>query len=1167
MGLRSDKRSVARGFAAWLRPFVVGPVTLMLVGCLAKRSDYSVPDVPLPAKYRSTAGELGEPQTGSATGAAEASETVPPPPAPPPQAEAGLAEWWHSFGSEELEALIDRGMANNADIRMATLRVVQAKARAEQAGAGRFPTITMPMISATQYPGSSNAVGTAPSGSSSSGSGSGSGSGTSNGQNTFQTYLRYDLRLDIWGEQAALAESAGLQLWRAIYERDNIRRNMAATLASHYVDYVTLNDRLRVAKETEAVLNATLSAIEKKVAAGDATLAELEQQRAAIFSLRATVPQMEQARDDALSAIAFLVGTVPGALKLSGAGLDSLTLPSVVPGLPSALLLRRPDVRMAEARLLAADADLDVARARILPPVDLSAQVGYSSTMLSQLFLPQALFWNTVANLSITIFDGGRRSNEKVYAQALKEEMVESYLRTVYQSLREVESALVSVRLAEKRQAAEKETIAAARRAWDISSKVYALGNIDYLSLLETERNYHRYLDEYQRIRSDYFRGYVTLFQALGGGVKPGDALPGLGARPRAEAGAAPAVSGGDRPRRQVAGEGVGWGDGGSLQVENFWQVELAGLYDRSAIGPAWRDLRTRYPEWMEGRALRPRLYDRVGDGGDNQESWYRLYVAKFDSPGLAAGFCATLNASQQRCRVVSSRSDDTVTVPAEAIKGLGQTSLAATSPAPTPASEAAADAMTEPALTAATPVTTTTPEAAADAPVKASADTAPQTPPLGKGLASIPRDLPKGRKPVRVQEPVVSPATTEVREGLAYAVQLGAFANRENAALAQLFWKQKGYDAYVSDYRDASAKPWFVVRVGAYPQKREAAAQAQSIRNAQAVEAMAVPILVDYQGKPSSMLEVADPATADTSAMAPAVPEPPEAGAEQLASTRIEPIATAVARDRKGRKRKVAAPKLATGASLFSGYALQVGAFSSQDNARIALEFWKTKGRDAYLADILDGEGRHWYALRIGRYSQRRAALTDAEEFGRHEGAPAMVVPVRAPASAENASSVLATPAAPATETPVPTPSMPAAKAAAQPSVASAPTRTETPVEPALQAVAPRVSATPSAATESVPQRHGAYTVQLGAFSQASNAAKALAEWEQRGYPVYVSRLTDAKGATRYALRVGNYERPSEGLALIRKLDREAQRSARLTEIGIEDADRLSREELSAMD
>ena len=101
---------------------------------------------------------------------------------------------------------------------------------------------------------------------------------------------------------------------------------------------------------------------------------------------------------------------------------------------------------------------------------------------------------------------------------------------------------------------------------------------------------------------------------------------------------------------------------------------------------------------------------------------------------------------------------------------------------------------------------------------------------------------------------------------------------------------------------------------------------------------------------------------------------------------------------------------------------------------------------------------------------------------------------------------------------------------------------------------------------SDASPVRHGAYTVQLAAFASPTNAARALAQWERRGYPVYVARLNDVQGNVRYALRTGSFGTSKAGLAVLNKLDRKSRRLARLTPVGIEDADRMSREELTEL-
>jgi len=219
-------------------------------------------------------------------------------------------------------------------------------------------------------------------------------------------------------------------------------------------------------------------------------------------------------------------------LKLSGQGMDSVSFPAVLPGVPTTLLLRRPDVRAVEARLLAADADIDVARARLLPPLDLTAQAGYGSLYLSRLFSSPTLFWEMIANLSITLFDSGKRENEVKFAKAMHEEMVETYIRVIYDAVREVDDALGAVRHMGKQIEEQSVATESSFRAWSYSQEAYHAGALDYLVVLDTERTYHRHLDDLYRYRMERYRGLIDLFSALGGGVHMGDKLPGQGYRP-----------------------------------------------------------------------------------------------------------------------------------------------------------------------------------------------------------------------------------------------------------------------------------------------------------------------------------------------------------------------------------------------------------------------------------------------------------------------------------------------------------------------------------------------------------------------------------------------------------------------------------------------------------
>ena len=608
---------------------------MVLPGCAVKRDSYNVPTLTMPGQYRN---------------APEESAKVPMEKDLPLKKdsvqEAESSDWWRLFGNSELVELVDRVLANNQDIRIATLRLAQAKERSDQVRAGLMPTINAPMGAA---------IGSIPMGTSAAGSTT---------QKSYQASLSGNFRVDVWGEQSSAAEAANFQLWQAAFESDNVQRTMTSNLAMNYVMLLSLNDRMRVAVRTDALLRNMLTATKVRVNFADATLNELDQQKVSFYSARSVSHSLEQQRENALANIAFLVGTVPESLKLSSEGLDSIAIPAVVPALPSALLFRRPDIRMAEARLLAADANVDVARARILPPLDLSGQAGYSGLAINKLFQPSTFFWNALANVTVSIFDRGRKTSEKENAKAMHEEMVESYARTIYQAVSEVDNALATIKLTGQRLYAQQRVMASARRSWGNSVEAYRLGSIDYMALLEARRTYYRHQDEYQQVKLGLCHGYISLFHALGGGVNVAEPLPGKGVRP----GMTLVAGSGKMPPQLKSTAAIVWenaADKASAAVENYWQVELSGLYHRQTVEPAWRDLATRYPKQMENRFMRPRLQGRVEGNADGKMSWYRLYINQFSTPDEAHQLCAAFQANYQRCRVISSHSDETVAAPA----------------------------------------------------------------------------------------------------------------------------------------------------------------------------------------------------------------------------------------------------------------------------------------------------------------------------------------------------------------------------------------------------------------------------------------------------------------------------------------------------------------------
>ena len=715
---------------------------LLLAGCAVKRENYNVPALDLPRQYAKapTLANVAAPKDTTSKNATTHSPAPSLTLASSSPLNSALAEWWHLLGSRELNGLMDRALSNNPDLRIAALRIAQSKARLDQTGADKAPTISVPVQVKNEYP--------------ESGISRGNPNGNNKSRTTHQISIRGDWRPDIWGEAYSLYEAAELQLLRATYQRDDIQRNVVADVVVNYMEYLSLNDRLKVARETEKSLGEMLASVDARREVGDATITDMEQQKAAVYQVKATIPVLEQQREVVLNRLASLAGSAPVAMKLSDRGLDSTKFPLVLPGVPSALLLRRPDVRAVEARMLAADADIDVARARVLPPLDLTAQVGYGSVYMSKLFMPQALFWNAIANLSATIFDSGKRSSEVEFAQAVHEELVETYVRVIYGAVREVDDSLSAISFMGKRLEAQAVATDSALRAWNFSQEAFMAGAVDYLVVLDTQRTYQRNLDDWYSVRMERYRGLVNLFSALGGGVPGGDAMPGDGARPAPLAGEADygmAWSGagampkaennvaqkqpenqlrsnvakvGTAPHTKVIHtDGVDWAGDALRGGATPWLVELSGVYDRGAVLPAWRDLRARFPQQIESRTLLPHRQGQVNTADKERASWYRLFVAAFPEQKEAEEFCTILHAGQQRCGVVSAQSlagkGDFV---APSSEHLGIAAAGAASAEAEQGTKAAVEAE-------ATPVTI-----AVFAPVSAVAEASPPTPTVDAG-------------------------------------------------------------------------------------------------------------------------------------------------------------------------------------------------------------------------------------------------------------------------------------------------------------------------------------------------------------------------------------------------------------------------------------------------
>lgn len=434
-----------------------------LAGC-ALTPEYRHPDVPLPAEWEA--------------------------PVPTQAAAEVTTDWWRQFNSTELDGLMAQAMAANHGLAAAVAAIDQARAAARIAGAGRLPAVEA-SGSATRSRRSET--------------------GTASGD---QLLLSVGYEVDLWGAAAAQAEAARARLAASVYDRDALALILQAEVATNYFQALALKDRLTIARENLQAARQVLELVEVRYREGAATGLELAQQRTSVLSQEAQIPALEQDLRITQHALAVLLGQPPQGFAVRTASLRELTLPAVATVQPAALLQRRPDIRRAEARLIAAHADIGAARAALYPSVNLSASAGVTGILTGG----SGSFASLAASLAQSIFDGGRRQAQVESAQAVRRQLVEQYAQAVLTSLQEVQDSLVRVAASQQRAAALEAATEQAQEAYRLASFRYQTGAEDLLTLLDSQRTLLQAQDSLVQARLSHHVAMTNLFKALGGG-------------------------------------------------------------------------------------------------------------------------------------------------------------------------------------------------------------------------------------------------------------------------------------------------------------------------------------------------------------------------------------------------------------------------------------------------------------------------------------------------------------------------------------------------------------------------------------------------------------------------------------------------------------------------
>jgi len=406
------------------------------------------------------------------------------------------AAWWHGFGSEELDGLIAIALADSPDLAVAAARIRQAEAAVNSAGASLFPSLN---LSANAGSRRSDAPGGAASASESTG-----------------LSLGISYEVDLWGRIDAGVRAAHASLQGTRHDFDAARLTLAGGVATGYFQLLATRARLAIARDNLAIAERLMRIVDVRYRNGAASALDVSRQRATVLTQRAALQPLEVLERQTLSALAVLVGRVPQGFAVEEGELQRIAIPEIAPGLPSAVLARRPDLARAEAQLRAADANVEAARAALFPSLQLSASGGLASDALLSLASPTRSLGLT-ASLAQTVFDGGRLRSQVAASEAQRIQLLETYRKAILTALKEVEDALSNVARYRGQEEAQSAIRDEAQRSLKLAELRYREGASDVAAVLDAQRTLYAAQDQLAQLRLARLTGAVDMIKALGG--------------------------------------------------------------------------------------------------------------------------------------------------------------------------------------------------------------------------------------------------------------------------------------------------------------------------------------------------------------------------------------------------------------------------------------------------------------------------------------------------------------------------------------------------------------------------------------------------------------------------------------------------------------------------
>ncbi len=408
------------------------------------------------------------------------------------------SQWWTQLQSPELNALVAEAFANSHTLKAAVERVLQSEASAKIARSALFPSLNGGVSANRNYreaPGGSSATTT-----------------------SFQGSLQASYQVDLFGALRDNAGSANARLQSSLYDQQTVAITLVSNVITTYLQTLSFRERRALSERRITNVRAILEVLENQRRAGVISDLELSQQRSALAGQQAALPAARLNERQSLNALAVLLGRNPEGFDVKAQSLADVVVPQIGAGIPSELLVRRPDLRRAESDLKASNFDVAAARAQRFPSINLTGQGGSTSAALDTLFSSGTFFYSVAASAAQTIFAGGRLQAQEQLARGRYREVLENYRQAVLAAFSDVENALTAVRENNLSYGYAREAFAQAEIAYKLAPLRYRSGVIDFQTVLNAQNAAFQSQESMVQSELTRFSAVVGLTQALGGG-------------------------------------------------------------------------------------------------------------------------------------------------------------------------------------------------------------------------------------------------------------------------------------------------------------------------------------------------------------------------------------------------------------------------------------------------------------------------------------------------------------------------------------------------------------------------------------------------------------------------------------------------------------------------